>query len=209
MSDGGGDSGLSLNSTTQVVVSVQDVNDNSPEFLERYYKIDILEAVVDEDEAFLQNDQQSADDLLSNLSDPEAAKAAAKAAEAERASVDRQWEELFENSTWDSFGAKFDFAKNAGRVREVFRTIARDPDSGPNGEVAYKMKAGGAAEGKFQIDPRTGIVYAVGNILAGESYEMLIRWDIVIRYIYGMPQIPTFAVPTCQLAPRSRGRREF
>ena len=59
MSDGdGGDPGLSLNSTTQVVVSVQDVNDNSPEFLERYYKIDILEAVVDEDEAFLQNDQQ-------------------------------------------------------------------------------------------------------------------------------------------------------
>ena len=185
MSDGdGGDPGLSLNSTTQVVVSVEDVNDNSPEFLERYYKIDILEAVVDEDEAFLQNDQQSADDLLSNLSDPEAAKAAAKAAEAERASVDRQWEELFENSTWDSFGAKFDFAKNAGRVKEVFRTIARDPDSGPNGEVAYKMKAGGAAEGKFQIDSRTGIVYAVGNILAGESYEMLIRWDLVIRFNY-------------------------
>ena len=48
----------SLNSTAQVVVSVEDVNDNSPEFLERYYKIDILEAVVDEDEAFLQNDQQ-------------------------------------------------------------------------------------------------------------------------------------------------------
>ena len=169
----------SLNSTTQVVVSVEDVNDNSPEFLERYYKIDILEAVVDEDEAFLQNDQQNADDLLSNLSDPEAAKAAAKAAkEAERTSVDRQWEELFENSTWDSFGAKFDFAKNAGRVKEVFRTIARDPDSGPNGEVAYKMKAGGAAEGKFQIHPKTGIVYAVGNILAGESYEMLIRWVI-------------------------------
>ena len=178
MSDDGNP--VSLNSTTQVVVSVEDVNDNSPVFLERYYKIDILEAVVDEDEAFLQNDQQSADDLKTSAADSEAAKAAAKAAEAERASVDRQWEELFENSTWDSFGAKFDFAKNAGRVKEVFRTIARDPDSGPNGEVAYKMKAGGAAEGKFQIDSRTGIVYAVGNILAGESYEMLIRWDLVI-----------------------------
>ena len=130
---------------------------------------------------------QNADDLLGNnasSSDSEAAaKAKAKAAkEAERASVDRRWEELFENSTWDSFGAKFDFAKNAGRVKEVFRTIARDPDSGPNGEVAYKMKAGGAAEGKFQIDSGTGIVYAVGNVLAGESYEMLIRWDLVIRY---------------------------
>ena len=186
MSDDGNP--VSLNSTTQVVVSVEDVNDNSPEFLERYYKIDILEAVVDEDEAFLQNDQQSADDLKTSAADSEAAakaKAKAKAAkEAERASVDRQWEELFENSTWDSFGAKFDFAKNAGRVKEVFRTIARDPDSGPNGEIAYKMKAGGAAEGKFQIDSRTGIVYAVGNILAGESYEMLIRWDLVIRFNY-------------------------
>ena len=130
---------------------------------------------------------QNADDLKTSAADPEAAaaKAAAKAAkEAERASVDRRWEELFENSTWDSFGAKFDFAKNAGRVKEVFRTIARDPDSGPNGEVAYKMKAGGAAEGKFQIDSGTGIVYAVGNILAGESYEMLIRCDLVIRFIY-------------------------
>ena len=58
MSDGNDGDPVSLNSTTQVVVSVEDVNDNSPEFLERYYKIDILEAVVDEDEAFLQNDQQ-------------------------------------------------------------------------------------------------------------------------------------------------------
>ena len=160
----------SLNSTTQV----EDVNDNSPEFLERYYKIDILEAVVDEDEAFLQNDQQNSDDLLNNASSVNAA-AAMAAAEAERESLDRQWEELFENSTWNSFGAKFDFAKNQGRMATVFRTIAKDPDSGPNGEVAYKMKAGGAAEGKFQIDTSTEIVYAVGNVLAGDTYEMLIR----------------------------------
>ena len=166
---------VSLNSTTQVVVAVEDVNDNVPEFLERYYKIDILEAVVDEDEAFLQNDQQNSDDLLNNASSAEAAAAIAAAAEAERESVDRQWEELFVNSTWDSFGAKFDFAKNEERMKPVFRTIAKDPDSGPNGVVTYKMKAGGAAEGKFQIDSRTGIVYAIGNVFAGEHYEMLTR----------------------------------
>ena len=165
----------SLNSTTQVVVSVEDVNDNSPEFLERYYKIDILEAVVDEDKAFLQNDQQNSDDLLNSNASSADAEAAAAAAVAERESVDRQWEELFENSTWDSFGAKFDFAKNEGRMKPVFRTIAKDPDSGPNGAVSYKMKAGGAAEGKSQINSRTGIVYAVSNVLSGENYEMLIR----------------------------------
>ena len=170
-----GDPGL--NSTTQVVVDVRDENDNAPEFLERYYKIDILEAVVDEDEAFLQNDQQSAEVNSASSIDTLAA-AAAEAAE--RDNLDRQWEEMFENSTWDSFGAKFDFAKNSHRIKPVFRTIAKDPDSEGNGAVSYKMKAGAVAAGKFQIDPATGLVYAVGNVLAGERYEMLVRYNMNI-----------------------------
>ena len=93
----------------------------------------------------------------------------------ERDNLDRQWEEMFENSTWDSFGAKFDFAKNSHRIKPVFRTIATDPDSEGNGVVSYKMKAGAVAGGKFQIDSGTGLVYAVGNVLAGERYEMLVR----------------------------------
>ncbi len=39
-----------LSSSTRVVVSVDDVNDNSPEFLERFYKVQIPSTVVSSDE---------------------------------------------------------------------------------------------------------------------------------------------------------------
>jgi protocadherin Fat 1/2/3 len=37
-----------LSSSTRVVVTVQDVNDNAPEFLERFYKIQIPSTHVDD-----------------------------------------------------------------------------------------------------------------------------------------------------------------
>ena len=41
------DNGLpSLSSSTRVVVSVDDVNDNAPEFLERFYKVQIPATLV-------------------------------------------------------------------------------------------------------------------------------------------------------------------
>jgi hypothetical protein len=170
VSDNGKPEGL--NSTTRIVVTVDDENDNAPEFLERYYKLDILETIVDEEEAFLQNDQQNADDLPTNGSVANAS-AAAAAAEAETISVDRKWEELFVNSTWDSFDLKnLRYELRTGNKKAVFRAIAVDLDAAD--AVAYKMKSG-AGEGKFQIDPVTGVVYAVGNVKAGEHYEMLIR----------------------------------
>ena len=41
-----------LNSTTRVVITVLDQNDNSSVFLERYYKIKIPETLIEEDESF-------------------------------------------------------------------------------------------------------------------------------------------------------------
>ena len=42
-----------LNSTTRVIISVEDENDNRPKFLERFYKLSVPETVVEE-EKFLQ-----------------------------------------------------------------------------------------------------------------------------------------------------------
>ena len=42
-----------LSSSTRVVVSVNDVNDHSPEFLERFYKVQIPSTLVSNDDTVL------------------------------------------------------------------------------------------------------------------------------------------------------------
>ena len=148
-----------LNSTTRVVVSVQDVNDNPPEFLERYYKLSVPEtravAITQ-----VQNDQES----VSASTHPGVNGSSVNETEALLVE-DRQWEELFLNASWDA-------GESMGKP--LFRSIARDADQGENGQLAYDMKSSG---GKFQIDPSTGIVYLTegSSLEAGDSFEMLVR----------------------------------
>ena len=44
------DGNPALSSSTRVVVTVNDVNDNSPKFLERFYKFQIPSNIVSEDQ---------------------------------------------------------------------------------------------------------------------------------------------------------------
>ncbi len=147
-----------LNSTTKVVITVTDVNDNSPEFLERFYKISVPETVIQEKLNSVQNDQE---DSVENSGD-----------ESEnREEMYKVWEELFENSTWRSVES----AHRTTGARPVFRPLAYDRDQGENGLLTFSMKVAKNDEDKLQVDPLTGIVYASRSLLAGEQHEMLVR----------------------------------
>ena len=107
----------SLQSTTQVVVEVMDLNDNPPTFLERYYKVKIPETIIDEDES-IQQDQENSDGL--DL----------------QAEYDAKLDAMFENASWE--------VSDAGSVggQPVVRVIAFDKDQGPNAELAYSINNG-------------------------------------------------------------------
>ena len=138
-----------LNSTTRVIVTCLDSNDNPPSFLERYYKIKIPETIIEEDQS-LQKDQE-------NLSDAEIEK--------ER---DAKFDAMFENSTWEVF----DLANMGGKP--VFRVIAFDKDQGSNAGLSYSIN-NGQTSGKFQINPTIGIVHTTTSLLGGEQYELLVK----------------------------------
>ena len=138
-----------LNSTTQVVVTVTDQNDNKPTFLERYYKIKIPETIIEEDQS-IQQDQENSLGLDLN------------------AEYDAKLDAMFENASWE--------VSEAGQVggKPVFRVIAVDRDLGDNARLSYSIN-NGATSGKFRVDPDTGAVATTTSLLAGESYEMVVR----------------------------------
>ena len=133
-----------LNSTTRIVIAVLDQNDNTPVFLERYYKVKIPETLIEEDES-LQKDQENLED---------------KSAE------DAKYDALFENSTWEFFDA----VELGGEA--ILRVIATDKDFGLNSELVYSINSGQSRSGKFQIHPVTGTVHTTASLLAGEQYEL-------------------------------------
>ncbi len=148
-----------LNSTTRVVVTVTDENDNEPEFLERFYKVSIPEVFVEE-AARLQNDQEAG-------VDGENASAALNDTEEEE--LYREWEELFVNNTWQSL----DENHRGLASKAIFRPLAFDRDEGENGKLTYSMKVND--DSKLKIDPLTGIIFAMESLSAGEQHEMLVR----------------------------------
>ena len=138
----------SLNSTSQVVVTVTDENDNAPTFLERYYKIRIPETLIERDVS-LQKDQEN---MVGPSSEP----------------YDARLDAMFESAEWE-VSDPGDMGGNS-----VFRVIAFDKDHGANAELSYSIN-NGLTSGKFIINPATGLVHTTTSLLAGEKYEMLVR----------------------------------
>ena len=149
-----------LNSTTRVIITVEDENDNRPKFLERFYKLSVPETIIEE-EKFLQNDQENLDGIDINnenntdvITDEE---------------ITQGWDNDYENTTWESF------EKKDLRGVPLFRVPVSDLDTGSFGRVRFSIKLATESQTKFQIDPFKGIVYARKTLLAGEHYEMLIK----------------------------------
>ena len=138
-----------LNSTTQVIVTVLDQNDNPPTFLERNYKIKIPETIIEEDES-IQKDEEKLDDGLRSEG------------------YDAKLEAMFETGSWEMFDTL-----NMGGT-PVFRVIAFDRDQDSNAELSYSIN-NGLTSGKFRIDPVTGRVHTTTSLLSGEKYEMLVK----------------------------------
>lgn len=146
---------VALNSTTRVIVTVTDENDNKPEFLERFYKVTVPTTMIITDDQ-LQNDQVV---LLDN--DPSG----------NSTEMDTTIEANFEDTEWITFGVD-----EIKRDYPLFRSLAYDRDSGLNGQLMFSLKTTSDSMGKFMICPSTGIVYAAEILdIPDEEYEMLIR----------------------------------
>jgi protocadherin Fat 1/2/3 len=131
-----------------VIVAVLDENDNPPQFLERFYKIQLPETLLAADDSPQQDQEQG---------------------QYGKSSAEAKYEQAFENSTWESFTAK----RLAGKP--VFRVFGYDKDKGANAWLTYSIKNGQPAPGRFQIHPESGEVYATASLYAGEQFELLVQ----------------------------------
>ena len=161
----------SLNSTSQVVVSVLDQNDNAPVFLERYYKIKIPQTIIEEDQS-IQQDQEKANGWGFD------------------AEYDAKLDAIFENASWE-----VSEAENTGGL-PVFRVIAWDKDQAENAELSYSIN-NGATSGKFRINPLSGAVHTTTSLMAGEKYEMLVKaTDGGEKVMFGVARVSLEVVKT-------------
>lgn len=128
-----------LSSTTQVIVTVEDVNDNPPVFEEQFYHFIIPETRYQESP--LSQNWSGESDLGS--------------------------ESLLTNGTWESFPVN-----DSGEP--LFRVIAVDLDEFENGDIFYEIMSG-RGKGKFGINPKTGMVYALSSFYSGQEYDLFVR----------------------------------
>ena len=161
----------SLNSTSQVVVSVLDQNDNPPVFLERYYKIKIPQTIIEEDES-IQQDQENANGWGFD------------------AEYDAKLDAIFENASWEVSDSE-----HTGGM-PVFRVIAWDKDQAENAELSYSIN-NGATSGKFRVNPVSGAVHTTTSLMAGEKYEMLVKaTDSGVKAMFGVARVSLEVVKT-------------
>ncbi|XP_046644672.1 fat-like cadherin-related tumor suppressor homolog isoform X5 [Daphnia pulicaria] len=136
-----------LSSSTRVVVTVDDVNDNAPEFLERFYKIQIPASVISHPEsAVLQNETE-------------------------------EWLDPESNSPTESNSTSLWITSRLDNLlgSPVFRVEALDRDAGENGRVEYSLMETASTKGRFRIHPHSGIVYAQKSLAAGQEFSFSVR----------------------------------
>ncbi|XP_021704618.1 fat-like cadherin-related tumor suppressor homolog isoform X2 [Aedes aegypti] len=149
-----------LSSTTRVVVQVEDVNDHSPEFDQKLYKVQIP-ANAKPDQSLFQNDYASGYDH------PEAELAEA---EGDFGLMQSDPDAGLDEATWENYPEK-DFRG----LQVVLRVLATDQDIGENGRVTYSIKSGRGKAKKFRIDPDTGIIYAAKTFEVDTEYDLMVK----------------------------------
>lgn len=66
------------------------------------------------------------------------------------------------------------------RREPVYRVIASDRDHGPNAEISYSIEDGDE-QGKFFIEPKTGLVSSKKSSAAGEYDILTVRGSGRVR----------------------------
>ncbi|XP_054260120.1 fat-like cadherin-related tumor suppressor homolog [Macrosteles quadrilineatus] len=129
-----------LSSTVQVIITVDDANDNSPQFDQTFYHIMIPEMHHRDSTFIIQN-------------------------EVDVSETDLEFEALFTGESWRNL----DINNLTGYP--VFRLVAKDDDAGVNGQLEYYIKS---SQGRFNVHPLSGIVYAQKLLPANQDYDLLV-----------------------------------
>ncbi|XP_011501552.1 PREDICTED: fat-like cadherin-related tumor suppressor homolog [Ceratosolen solmsi marchali] len=101
-----------LSSTTRVVVQVEDVNDHSPVFEEKFYIVQIPATPALDKTLFQKSGRERSREL------------------------DLSVDALLENGTWETF------SPDGLSGDRIFRVLAQDEDIGKNGKIQYSIKSG-------------------------------------------------------------------
>ncbi|CAH1738811.1 unnamed protein product [Aphis gossypii] len=134
-----------LSSTTSVVITIEDVNDNAPEMLKKAYRFKIPETQPVQEPLVQENSTATAT--------------------AETAEID----ELLDKKPWTCFGPS-DIAGPA-----LFRIVASDKDSGDNARLTYTMKAAQGYDDIFSVDPDTGVIYSDHSFRGNQDFSFYVR----------------------------------
>ena len=57
----------------------------------------------------------------------------------------------------------------------LYRVLAADKDEGPNADIDYSIKTG-RGNGRFKINPKTGVITSQKDFEAGTSYDLTVRF---------------------------------
>ncbi|KAE9538544.1 hypothetical protein AGLY_005643 [Aphis glycines] len=134
-----------LSSTTSVVITIEDVNDNAPEMLKKAYRFKIPETQPVQEPLVQENSTATAT--------------------AETVEID----ELLDKKPWTCFGPS-DIAGPA-----LFRIVASDKDSGDNARLTYTMKAAQGYDDIFSVDPDTGVIYSDHSFRGNQDFSFYVR----------------------------------
>ncbi|XP_065170403.1 fat-like cadherin-related tumor suppressor homolog isoform X3 [Atheta coriaria] len=146
-----------LHSTTRVVVTVVDVNDNAPEFQETFYKMQVPAlAGIQNDQNFQPIDIDENDEEGSSFQNDTPSFDDFDGADANE-------------EDWERFTAS-----DVEGLDPVVQVLAFDKDIGRNAEIQYSIKSG-RGKTKFKIHNSTGMVYAHPGFHQGEEYELHVR----------------------------------
>ncbi|XP_050442855.1 fat-like cadherin-related tumor suppressor homolog isoform X2 [Adelges cooleyi] len=134
-----------LTSTTSVIISVDDVNDNAPELLKKAYRFKIPETQPVQEPLTQEN---------------------GTAALGELSEVDQQ---LLDSKPWTLFGPN----DIVGPI--LFRILAKDRDFGDNAKPTYTLKAAPGYDDIFAVEPETGFVHSDHSFRGNQDYSFYVR----------------------------------
>ncbi|XP_076064277.1 fat-like cadherin-related tumor suppressor homolog, partial [Oratosquilla oratoria] len=148
-----------LSSITPVIVTVADVNDNAPEFLEPLYRVSVpaRRKSRKHDPLFTvgEEDKEEEEEEMEVLEEEE---------------EDYHEDDDPDSSSWSSFEP----SKITSEDNPLCRVFAMDADTGLNSDLDYSIQTR-RGKGRFKIHPKTGQVYSNKSFMPGQTFNLVIQ----------------------------------